>query len=346
MGKEAVVVIGAGVIGLSTALLLHESLPERFGITIVARELPGDESVDYATPWSGAHYRPIPDASPQGLREDSLAKKTYDHFKSYAKSNPDAGIRFMRGMDLLESPSQEYLKTVGHYADIDDFRVLSARELPYEVKWGATYTTWCANTPVYIEHLMRKFILKGGRIIRKSLENLDQAFTVKDNVRTVINCSGIGFDDPLCFIIRGQTCIVANEANETITRQNSDGTWTFVIPRPLHEGTIIGKTKEVRDQEASPRPETRQKLLEAGARAFPELLDANGKFRVIRDIVGRRPSRTGGIRLEAEVLENGRRVIHAYGAGGRGVEMSRGIAEAVLELFKSGGDVQQEKAML
>jgi glycine/D-amino acid oxidase-like deaminating enzyme len=144
----------------------------------------------------------------------------------------------------------------------------------------------------------------------------------------------------------GQTCIVANTATATITRQNADGTWTFVIPRPLHGGTIIGGTKEERDQESSPRPETRRKLLEAGAKAFPELLDADGKFRVIRDIVGRRPSRTGGMRLESEDLGNGRRVIHAYGAGGRGVEMSRGVAENVLDLIKEGRETDKQKSKL
>jgi D-amino-acid oxidase len=89
---------------------------------------------------------------------------------------------------------------------------------------------------------------------------------------------------------------VANPSKRTITRQNSDGTWTFVIPRPLHGGTIIGGTKEEHDFEEKPRLETREKLLKAAALAFPELLNANGEFEVIRDIVGRRPSRIGGMR--------------------------------------------------
>jgi D-amino-acid oxidase len=131
-----------------------------------------------------------------------------------------------------------------------------------------------------------------------------------------------------------------------VTRQNADGTWTFVIPRPLHGGTIIGGTKEERDQEASPRPETRQKLLEAATKAFPQLLDSEGKFRVIRDIVGRRPSRTGGMRLEAEDLGSGRRVIHAYGAGGRGVEISWGVAETVLDLIKGGRENRSQRSKL
>lgn len=129
-----------------------------------------------------------------------------------------------------------------------------------------------------------------------------------------------------------------------MTRQNADGTWTFCIPRPLHGGTIIGGTKEEHDWEAKARPETREKLLDAAAKAFPQLLNSDGKFQVIRDIVGRRPSRIGGLRLESEKLPGERIVIHAYGAGGRGVEMSWGVADTVLDMFVAGA--KSPKSML
>ncbi|PVH89412.1 nucleotide-binding domain-containing protein [Cadophora sp. DSE1049] len=336
MGEETIVVVGAGVLGLSSALICQQHFP-RTKVVIVARDLPGTESIDYASPWSGAHYRPIPDITPQGIYEASLARRTYDHFKIYAADNPDACISFTTGMDWLERPGDEYLTAKTRYQDIDEFRVLRPEELPSGVKWGASYKTWCVNTPVYLCHLLRRFILNGGRIVQKRLESLSEAFTIVENVRTVINCSGVGFNDPASFITRGQTCLVANTASQTVTRQNADGTWTFVIPRPAHGGTIIGGTKEERDYESSPRLETRQRLLEAAAKSFPDLLDEDGKFRVIRDIVGRRPSRTGGMRLEVEDFGMGRHVIHGYGAGGRGVEMSWGVAEEVLSLLRKWG---------
>lgn len=62
---------------------------------------------------------------------------------------------------------------------------------------------------------------------------------------------------------------------------------------------------------------------------------ANGKApRVLRDIVGRRPTRKGGMRLEKEMLSHDCRVIHAYGLGGRGYELSWGVAEAVLKFVE------------
>jgi glycine/D-amino acid oxidase-like deaminating enzyme len=41
-------IIGAGVIGLTSALALAEA---GYSVTIVARELPGDNSQNWASPW-------------------------------------------------------------------------------------------------------------------------------------------------------------------------------------------------------------------------------------------------------------------------------------------------------
>lgn len=45
-----VVVIGAGVIGLTTALLLQR---KGYQVTIVAKYVPGDMNVEYTSPYSG-----------------------------------------------------------------------------------------------------------------------------------------------------------------------------------------------------------------------------------------------------------------------------------------------------
>jgi hypothetical protein len=46
----------AGVSGLTTALLLAKN--PRNKITIVAKHMPGDYDIEYASPWAGANYSP------------------------------------------------------------------------------------------------------------------------------------------------------------------------------------------------------------------------------------------------------------------------------------------------
>jgi len=143
----------------------------------------------------------------------------------------------------------------------------------------------------------------------------------------------------------GQTCLVRNPVSATITRQNTDGSWSFCIPRPLDGGTVIGGTKQPHDWDPNPSPEIRARLLENASKWFPFTPESRGKFDVIQDIVGRRPAREGGMRIEVEKLGNGKQIVHAYGAGGRGFELSWGVAEDTAALMLENG-LLREKAVL
>ena len=52
-----IVVLGAGVTGLTTALLLTRAHPE-WRIVVAAKHMPGDYAAEYASPWAGANYGP------------------------------------------------------------------------------------------------------------------------------------------------------------------------------------------------------------------------------------------------------------------------------------------------
>lgn len=49
------VILGAGVVGLTTAWELKDRFPDA-SITIVAKFLPGDRTVEYCSPWAGANW--------------------------------------------------------------------------------------------------------------------------------------------------------------------------------------------------------------------------------------------------------------------------------------------------
>jgi D-amino-acid oxidase len=339
---EPVVIIGAGVIGLTTALHLQSlSLSP---ITILASELPTDHnpSATYASPWAGAHYRPIPGDTPQLRAERHLAIQTFHVMKRIASQHhiSEAGVKLMKGIEYLESPTsvESALKTGNIYAGPNDgFRVLEIGELPDGVKWGCEYDTYSLNVPVYLRWMMRRFQSNGGRVVKYTLECAEEVFDLADklmlgNVKTVINCSGTNFGkDVKMKVIRGQTVLVKREFDKTITRQVADGSWSFLIPRP-GGGTIVGGSKEVDDFEIGMRCEMRKRLLRSAAKYFPEFISEVGKFEIVKDNVGRRPWREGGTRIEKEHLSQGRIIVHGYGTGGRGYELSWGAAARIVEL--------------
>jgi D-amino-acid oxidase len=344
MPQQTIFIIGAGVLGLSTAITLQCRLPSH-RIIIIAAELPTDTnpSADYSSVWAGAHYRPIPRSTRQLEDEADMAMRTANVMFEFANSysEEEVGVGRRAGVEYLEKLSEEVkkLKTGDLYAGPGDgFRVLGREELPVGVQWGCEYGSYCVNVPVYLRWLMRKFQEGGGRILKSRLNGVGHAWELAESMKLgkvvcFVNCSGRNFDrDEKMKIIRGQTVLVKQEYDKTVTRQCRDGSWSFLIPRPGGGGTIVGGTKEVGDWSEDVSVDGRKRLLEAAAECFPDFLRSVEDFVVVKDNVGRRPWREGGLRIEAEADASGRRIVHGYGAAGRGYELSWGAAERIADL--------------
>ncbi|KAI0145518.1 FAD dependent oxidoreductase [Xylariaceae sp. FL1272] len=361
--KSTIVVIGAGIIGLTSALTIQSQLikqgqdtANRYEILIVARDWPDGvaggpfhTSVDYASMWGGAHVRPVPADTPQLRQEAVWLKKTVAELDRQSASEPWLGISKTLGREYLEAPPPSYLrqdaKSFVKESGLPGYRTLPPAELPSGVTLGFEYQTYCVNPPLYCTNLLRKFIRQGGKTLHRTLRSTAEAFDLASDVALVVNASGIGFGDPKVFPMRGQT-VLTNIENPvaTVTRQNKDGSWNFIIPRAFDGGTIVGGTKEPNDWRTEPSLDVRTTLLSALPLLDPETArrTEGGGVGVIKDIVGRRPTREGGVRLEVEsvrveygAVRGGARVqpvVHAYGAGGRGYEISWGVAEDVGKL--------------
>lgn len=202
------------MIGLSTALCIQQHLTPLQSVVIIARDFPNTTSINYATPWAGAHYRPVPGQTPQIVQEAAWAKRTYEVFQRIAAEEPAAsGVQFLLGEEYLQTPPPEYLDALADvsksaYGHLQGgFERLNPDEIRNSaVRLGIRYWTYCVNSPVYAAYLLRKFVLKGGRTREHTLVVPDEAFSLEPNVTTVVNCSGMGFGDPKSFIIRGLFC--------------------------------------------------------------------------------------------------------------------------------------------
>ena len=91
-----------------------------------------------------------------------------------------------------------------------------------------------------------------------------------------------------------------------------------IIPRPCSGTTIVGVTREPDVWETAINSGATRQLLAAGRSLAPELLDEDGEVGVLAVQVGLRPMRKGGPRVELEVLNNGKLIIHEYGHSGTG----------------------------
>ncbi|OAA76128.1 NAD(P)-binding domain protein [Akanthomyces lecanii RCEF 1005] len=341
--KEHVVVIGAGVIGLTIALQLQTA---GFDVLILAKDFPGpfetldfQTQINFASPWAGAHNgwgRDLPgdEATPEDWRDHRCALQTFARMTEIQAKHPEAGLTFVQGFEYFDDPP-EHIKNLNDEKaaalGIQDFRLLPREDLPKGVTFGYSFRTWCLNPMVYCCFLLRKFANQGGKMQKRELRSSEEAFAVSTHrsARFVVNASGSGFNDDKVFITRGQTCVVANPCDVSISRHYADGSTSFCIPRNFDGGTIIGGTQEPNDWSPDPTPGLRLDLLKKLAETYPQILSKGVHFKPLRDIVGRRPTRKGGMRLEKEEVGLGRIIVHAYGAGGRGYELSWGVAKSV-----------------
>lgn len=280
---------------------------------------------------------PTPTSPPHLHREHAWSLTTYARMLALAATAPHAGITPLPGVEYLEP--QAALR--GGYLDltparaaelgIPGFELLPAGELPSGVAWGCKYPTYCVNPMVYCAYLLRRCVLLGARLSHTAVRGWEEVLH-RTGATVVVNASGDGFGaDDKVGVTRGQTVLVGNEIGVTVTRQNDDGSWTFCVPRGFEGGTVIGGTKEAGGWGAEADGGVRGELLGR----FEGTWKVEGGWRVIGDIVGRRPTREGGPRVEGEGVEGGGLVVHAYGMGGRGYEMSWGVAEEV------GGEVRR-----
>ncbi len=299
-----VVVVGAGVSGLSCAIRLAEA---GFRVDVLARDLPLETtSVVAAAIW-------YPHLALPRERVAAWGAVSFAEFAELARSEPEAGVRMLPGTEVLAAPTAPPW-WAGSVPDL--------QESPPPPGYAAarSFTTPVADMPVYLRWLRERLESLGGTLTRVSLRHLPDPGDGGADV--VVNCSGLGSrllaDDRTLRPVRGQ---VVHVEGAQVDRWWLDEVGpTYVVPRG--RTVVVGGTEDDGDWSRTPSPETATRLLERARRLVPELAGA----RVVAHRVGLRPVRDS-VRLEAVG-----RVVHCYGHGGAGVTLSWGCAAEVARL--------------
>ncbi len=308
-------VIGCGVIGLSTAIRLQEA---GLSVRIWAADLPQDStsSVAAAT-WYPYKVYPEDKALDWGSR-------TYEVFEELAH-DPKSGIRIREGVELWREPAPEpwWGRAVPH------LKQCTGDELPPGYRDGYAFPQPVIEMPIYLRYLLERFTKAGGHIEQLLVRSLEEATEAS---RIVVNCTGLGarklVGDDLMVPIWGQVVCVRNPGLErcVLDEENSEGL-TYIVPRS--DDCVLGGTAEEGRWDMEPDPEVAEAIMLRCVELEPRLRGAE----VLEHKVGLRPGRSE-IRLEREDFAYGAFCVHNYGHGGAGVTLSWGCAEETLELVQ------------
>jgi D-amino-acid oxidase len=296
------VVVGAGVVGLTTAVRLREA---GIDANVVARDAPLDTtSAVAAALWYP--YRALP-----AERVTAWSARTYSALGALADV-PDSGVRMLTGTERLapDAPDPWWRNAVPSLERTSE---------------GLRFVAPVVDMSVHLPWLLERLRALGGTFERREVASLDGL-----EADAVVNCAGLGArelagDDSLV-AVRGQVLrVAAPGVREWLLDQSDPQRLVYVVPRV--NDVVLGGTADEGAEDRTPDPAATEAIRARCAALIPALRDAP----LVDVAVGVRPARPA-VRLEAEG-----RVVHCYGHGGAGVTLAWGCAGEVAALLGSGG---------
>src|SRR6187549_2028252 len=200
--RGPVAVIGAGVMGLSTARLVQEA---GFPVTIYARALPPDTTSNIA----GGQWHPFghfrEGSVTPAWRAQFLAAADYSWRRFQIMVGDDYGIRWLPTYAETSGALEPQLLPTFP----PDNRLLTAGEHPFPIQVMTRYDTMYVETGRYLRQLTRDVQLAGGAIRVRDFATPADLSALPE--RLVFNCTGLGaralFGDEELTPIRGQLAI-------------------------------------------------------------------------------------------------------------------------------------------
>lgn len=304
---KKVAVIGAGVIGLTSAICLQDA---GYQVTIITKEMPQDTTSSAA----GAVW--------WGYGEGKIREWSGHTLKVY-KELLDAGnetILWMRIRDIY----RHSIDFPWFHADIPYCERIPKNDLKAPFVDGIIIDVPLVEPSLYLAYLLKHFQENGGEIIQQEIASFSELAT-----DIIVNCSGMGSrelaGDTDLYPARGQTVII--DAPDIQVGYSDDEAFTYMYIR--NDGVLLGGVKQPEMSSEEIDPATREDIL-ARCRA----VDARVTNRpIIKETVGFRPTRNA-VRLEAEQLSDDCLLIHNYGHGGTGFTLSWGCAKNVVKLVE------------
>ena len=312
--RERVAIVGAGVSGLTCAVLFAE---RGYRTSIFAAES-GPRITSAA---AGAIWFPY-DAEPADA-VIAWSLETFDILRELS-GTPGSGVSMLELRSFARAGELE----IPVWAFSLGARRLSPTLVPACFTSGYTLDVPLTDTTIYLDYLAARFRRAGGEIqIGVHLNHLEE---VNRDCSLLVNCTGVGartlVPDPEIEPHRGQVVIVPRTPQSHAVVCD-DPPLMYAIPRT--NDCVFGGTNEL-SADRDPDPATTAGIVAECSRVLeiepPRVLDER---------VGLRPFRRTGICLRADQLRDGRHVIHNYGHGGSGFTLSWGCAHAVLALAEA-----------
>jgi D-amino-acid oxidase len=313
--KHRVAVIGAGVSGLTSALVFAE---RDYDVSIFAEEIAQSTTSGAAAAiWFPYDAKPADKVIPWAL-------ETYQVLLELSHE-PRSGVSMIELRQFSRAGKIE----IPGWAHSLGARNLRSDQIASAFNSGFALTVPLMDTTIYLDYLRQRLTNAGGAIqdgVRfEKVRDVDPRFDL------LINCAGFGAKALVSDVDlephRGQVAIVPRIEGLTCAMVCDDAPLMYAITRA--RDCVFGGTND--------RSENLAVDLKSTARIVAECTRVL-KIKnppVLAERVGIRPFRKSGVRVERELLRDGRVVIHNYGHGGAGFTLSWGCARQTVSFAQA-----------
>lgn len=308
---KSVTVVGSGIVGLTSAIILQEA---GFRVRIIAKnKFENTLSQKVGAVWFPFEINP---------KEKTNIWATLAYYRYQTDVKPGNGISFIWFLNAYNSESNnDWVEQIPK----GKVREAGIEEMPKGMEKGLIAEVPLAEPPLYLPYLFETFLENGGTFEQASISNLKE-MTMLDT--HVINCTGLGAKE-ICkdedlHPMRGQILRCEKTGVPSFADPTRKGALLYVINRG--NDCVIGGTDYTNDWNKNPDPADTQKILSrlqaAGISQKPEILEV---------VVGLRPVRSS-VRFEFDPHYSN--IFHNYGHGGAGFTVAWGCAIELGELLK------------
>jgi glycine/D-amino acid oxidase-like deaminating enzyme len=264
-GEKHFAVIGAGVIGLSTAILLQRA---GAAVTIYTKAMPPNTTSNIA----GGQWSPFsvfdPSAATQAFRQQfqSAARIAYREFQNLLGWR--YGVHWIENYFIADQPIQ-LPRFIAELRDVyPDIEELPEGAHPFPAKFATRISTMLIQPHIYLPALLWDFRVMGGIIEIREFHSVTDVLTLPQ--RVILNCTGLGareiFADPELTPVKGQLHILMPqpEVDYMLLAGN-----LYMFPRT--DGILLGGTFQRGAETLEPDPEATRRILDGHRRLFGSL---------------------------------------------------------------------------
>jgi glycine/D-amino acid oxidase-like deaminating enzyme len=266
-GHTQFAIIGCGAVGLATARLLQR---RGLDVTIYAKDVPPNTTSNIAcAQWSPFSVFDRDRSTP--MFEGQFTRATQLSYRYFQELVGDYyGVRWVENYICVDTPFVEKLSEL--QASFPEARELRKTEHPFNVRYARRFMTMIIETPIYLNAIMRDFLLTGGRISVREFKSAGELLALPEPA--IVNCTGLGakglFNDNELMPIKGQLTILLPQAEVNYGLDLDD---LYMYPR--RDGILLGGTYERNVWTLEPDQKKAEQVLDGHKKFFNGMKSPN-----------------------------------------------------------------------